>query len=147
MELIGRIIHALIYIHPLHPMIVHFPIALTGAAFFFILLAWGFKSRWLEGVAFADIALAAVATVVAGATGIYDDFKNYGGNAPNASAKIALAVTLLILTSTLALVRWRNPDLFETRGWRKAIYIGAYGLCFLVAVTLAFLGAIILYGF
>jgi uncharacterized membrane protein len=146
MELIGRIIHALIYIHPLHPMFVHFPIALTGAAFLFVLLAWGLKRRWLEGVAFANISLAAVATVVAGATGIYDNAKNYGGNAPNASYKIALAIALLILTSTLALVRWRNPDLMETGGWRKAVYIAAYGLCFLVAFSLAFLGGIILYG-
>ena len=39
MDLINRIIHALIEVHPIHPMVVHFPIALTGAGLFFILLA------------------------------------------------------------------------------------------------------------
>jgi hypothetical protein len=40
MDIINRIIHAITQVHPTHPMFVHFPIALTGAAFFFILLAW-----------------------------------------------------------------------------------------------------------
>jgi uncharacterized membrane protein len=146
MEFINRVINALVNIHPLHPMIVHFPIALTGVAFFFILLAWFLNNRRLEFVAFADISLAAVATLVAGATGIYDNLKNYGGNAPNASAKIALAVCLLILTTTIALTRWRNPGLFDG-GWRKGLYIAAYGLSFAIAFVLAFLGGIIMYGF
>ena len=38
MDLINRIIHALTELHPTHPMFVHFPIALTGAAFF--LFCW-----------------------------------------------------------------------------------------------------------
>lgn len=146
MEFINRVINALVNIHPLHPMIVHFPIALTGAAFFFILLAWWRNSRTLEQVAFADISLAAVATLVAGATGIYDNLKNYGGNAPNANAKIPLAIFLFILTSAIALARWRRPDLFDG-GWRKAVYIAAYGLSFAVVLVLAFLGGIIMYGF
>ncbi len=47
MDLINRIIHALTDLHPTHPMFVHFPIALTGAAFLFILLAyWRKVSPW-----------------------------------------------------------------------------------------------------
>ena len=154
MDLIERILHALIYIHPLHPMLVHFPIALTGAAFLFVLLAWGFsrsdpgsRPKWLEDVAFANIALAALATVAAGATGIFDNVRNYGGDAPNANAKILLATLLLLLTSALALVRWRKPDVFTAGGWRRAAYVAGYGLAFLLALILAFLGGIILYGF
>lgn len=146
MHFINRVIYALTNLHPLHPMFVHFPIGLTGAAFFFILLAWWRKSALLEQVAFANISLAAVATVVAGATGIFDNYRNYAGQAPNAVAKMVLAGLLLLLTSTLALVRWRNPDLFEG-GWKKALYILGYGLSFALAFVLAFLGGIILYGF
>jgi uncharacterized membrane protein len=146
MEFINQIINALVNVHPLHPMFVHFPIALTGAAFFFILLAWWQNSRLLEQVAFANISLAALATLVAGATGFYDNLTNYGGNAPNAGAKIALAVFLLVLTTAIAVNRWRNPGLFDG-GWRKGLYIAAYGLSFLVAFVLAFLGGIIMYGF
>ncbi len=39
MDFIEKVIHALTTVHPIHPMLVHFPIALTGAASFFILLA------------------------------------------------------------------------------------------------------------
>ena len=146
MEFINRVINALVNIHPLHPMIVHFPIALTGAALFFILLAWWQNSRKIEFVAFANISLAAFATLVAGATGIYDNFKNYGGNAPNASAKIVLATCLLILTTAIAVTRWRKPGLFDG-GWQKGLYIAGYALCFALAFVLAFLGGIIMYGF
>jgi len=92
------------------------------------------------------VTLAAVATVVAGATGIYDNQRNYGGDAPNATLKILLATLLLILTCSIAFVRWRNPDIFRG-GWGKALYILGYGLSFGLAFVLAFLGGIILYGF
>ena len=39
MDLINHIIHALTEAHPSHPMLIHFPIALTGAGALFILLA------------------------------------------------------------------------------------------------------------
>jgi uncharacterized membrane protein len=145
MDLINRIIHALTQVHPLHPMVVHFPIALTGAAFFFILLAYLRKSVMLEQVAFANIALASAGTIVAGATGYMDNLKNYDGAAPNASVKIVLAILLFVLTATISIVRFRNPDLFQKSN--PFLYAAAYGLCFAIALVLAFLGGVILYGF
>lgn len=145
MELISRIIHALTQVHPTHPMIVHFPIALTGAAFFFILLGAWRRSASLEQTAFANIALASVSTIAAGITGYIDNLKNYAGDAPNAGAKIVLAITLFILTAGISLVRYRNPDLF----WKgnRLVYVASYGVCFAIALVLAFLGGVILYGF
>ncbi len=70
MAFLKELIHALTQVHPLHPMFVHFPIALTGAAFLFILLAYWRKNPMLEQAAFANISLAALSTVVAGITGI-----------------------------------------------------------------------------
>ena len=145
MDLINRIIHALTQVHPLHPMVVHFPIALSGAAFFFILLAYLRKSAVLEQVAFANIALASAGTIVAGATGYLDNVKNYDGDAPNASAKIILAILLFVLTATISIVRYRNPDLFQKSN--PFLYAASYGLCFGLALVLAFLGGVILYGF
>lgn len=144
MEFFDRLIRALTEVHPLHPMLVHFPIGLTGAAAFFILLALIYKSRALEQAAFANIALAAVATLVAGLTGIYDNSLTYDGNAPNAAVKIILAFILLVLTTVTAIARWRNPNLFEKA---RAIYAAAYFVSFGIAVVLAFLGGVILYGF
>ena len=145
MEFINRLIHALTEVHPTHPMLVHFPIALTGAAFLFILLASWRKSASLEQAAFANIVLASLGTIAAGLTGIMDNVKTYEGGAPNAMTKIALATLLLVLTAGISIVRFRNPDLF----WKgnRFLYIASYGVSFGIALVLAFLGGVILYGF
>lgn len=145
MDFINRFIHAVTELHPTHPMFVHFPIALTGAAFFFILLATWRNSTALEQTAFANIALASVSTIVAGFTGYMDNIKNYVGDAPNASTKIILAILLFILTAGTSIVRYRNPDLFQKSN--RLLYIASYGLSFGIALVLAFLGGVILYGF
>ena len=145
MEFIRRVIHALTELHPTHPMFVHFPIALTGAAFLFILLAYWRKSPALEQTAFANIVLASISTIVAGITGYLDNLKNYLGDAPNASIKIILAILLFILTAGISIVRYRNPDLFQKSN--PFLYMAAYGLSFAIALVLAFLGGVILYGF
>jgi uncharacterized membrane protein len=145
MDFFNRLFVALTELHPTHPMIVHFPIALTGAAFLFILLAYWRKNASLEGAAFANIALAAISTVAAGITGIMDNQRNYEGEAPNAGIKVLLALFLFILTTGISIVRYRNPEMFQ-RG-NRILYIGSYGLSFATALVLAFLGGVILYGF
>jgi uncharacterized membrane protein len=145
MDFLNRLVIALTEVHPTHPMFVHFPIALTGAAFLFILLAWWRNSAALEGAAFANIALAAVSTIAAGITGYLDNLKNYLGDAPNAGAKMILAMALFLLTSGITIIRYRNPQIFQKGN--RLLYAGAYGLSFTIALVLAFLGGIILYGF
>jgi uncharacterized membrane protein len=145
MELINRIIHALTELHPTHPMVVHFPIALTGAAFLLVLLAAWRNSASLEQAAFANIVLAFLGTIAAGLTGVMDNVKNYDGAAPNASTKIILATVLFFLTAGISLVRFRNPNLFQQGN--RFLYVASYGLSFAIALVLAFLGGVILYGF
>ncbi len=145
MAFIQRVIHALTELHPTHPMLVHFPIALTGAAFLFILLAALRNSAFFEQAAFANIVLASLGTIAAGITGYLDNLKNYAGDAPNASTKIILATTLFILTAGISIVRYRNPDLFQKSN--RFLYVASYGVCFAIALVLAFLGGVILYGF
>jgi uncharacterized membrane protein len=145
MEFINRVIHALTQVHPTHPMLVHFPIALTGAAFLFILLAYWRNSPALEQTAFANIVLACLGTIAAGVTGYMDNIKNYVGDAPNAGTKIILAIFLFLLTAGISVVRYRNPDLFQKSN--RLLYIASYGLSFGIALVLAFLGGVILYGF
>jgi uncharacterized membrane protein len=144
MEFISRLIHTLTEVHPLHPMIVHFPIALTGAALLFILLALWKHNKALEYAAYVNISLAAVGTLAAGATGMYDNQINYLGDAPNAGVKMILASILLIITTTTAIARTKNPDLLEKS---KFLYVSAYVVSFMLAIVLAFLGGVILYGF
>ena len=145
MEFINRLIHTLTQVHPTHPMFVHFPIALTGAAFFFILLAYWRNNAALEQTAFANIVLAAVSTVVAGITGYLDNLKKYVGEAPNANTKIILAIALFLLTTGLSISRFRNPQMFQNTN--PLLYVASYGLSFAIALVLAFLGGVILYGF
>jgi len=144
MDFINRIFHAITEIHPLHPMVVHFPIALTGAASFFILLALWKNKEFFEQAAFANIALATVSTIVAGITGMYDNQVNYVGGAPNARLKMILATALFLVTTITAIARWKKSDLFETS---RTLYVAAYFVSFGLAITLAFLGGVILYGF
>lgn len=145
MEFINRVIHALTEVHPTHPMVVHFPIALSGAAFLFILLAAWRRNSSLEQAAFANIVLAFLGTIAAAVTGIMDNAKNYDGAAPNAGTKIILAITLFLLTGGISLFRFRNPNLFQQGN--RFLYVASYGLSFAIALVLAFLGGVILYGF
>lgn len=145
MEFINRVIHALTELHPTHPMVVHFPIALTGAAFLFILLAYWRNNPALEQTAFANIVLAFFGTIAAGVTGMMDNVKNYVGDAPNAGTKIMLAIVLMVLTAGIGIVRYRRPNLFQTGN--RLLYVASYGVSFALALILAFLGGVILYGF
>lgn len=144
MDIINRIIHALTELHPIHTMFVHFPIALTGSAFLFVLLAWWRNSKTLEQTAYYNMILAAISTFFAGATGVYDNNLNYDGEAPFAPVKIFLGLTLSILSVALVITRKKKPDLFERS---RFMYVLVYGVCFVIALVLGFLGGSILYGF
>lgn len=145
MDFLDRLIHALTVTHPIHPMLVHFPIALSGAAALFILLALWKKDKTLEKIAFANLVLTVFGTIAAGASGIYDNQLAYDGDAPNAGVKIILAILLLVISTVTVIIRWKNPAVFESKG--KALYVLAYIVSFLLALVLAFLGGVILYGF
>ena len=144
MNFIIRIFTALTETHPIHPMTVHFPIALTGAASLFILLALWVNKAFFEQAAFANIALAAISTIPAGITGIYDNQVNYLGDAPNANLKIILGIVFFLVTTIISVARWKNPDLLNTS---RVKYVGAIMISFALSIVLAFLGGVILYGF
>ncbi len=146
MEFVTRFSNAILEIHPLHSMTVHFPIALTGAALLFLVLALWRRNEALEQAAFYLIALSAVSTIVAGLTGYRDNIVRFEGDAPLVSAKIFLAITLFILTVIVTASRWRNREIL----WRPAtmvLYLAGFAGSFLLAATLGFLGGVILYGF
>ena len=145
MEIINRIIHALTQTHPIHPMLVHFPIALTGAAALFILIAAWKKNASLEQAAFANMVLAFFGAIAAALTGIRSNIVDYDGAAPNAMLKIALGTLLILITGITTLSRWRNPNLFASSA--RLIYISAYLISFALVLALAFLGGVILYGY
>jgi uncharacterized membrane protein len=142
---INQIINAVINIHPWHSMVVHFPIGLTGAAFLFILLARWRRNESLEHAAFYVIGLAAISTIVAAVTGIRDNQVRFEGTAPYVPLKIFLGSTLFLLTSAVAIMRWRKREVL----WNSAttvLYLAGFAASFLLAITLGFIGGVILYG-
>jgi uncharacterized membrane protein len=145
MALMQKIIHAFLYVQPPHPLFIHFPIALISSALFFLILAYWRKSDIFEKVAFANLSLAAVSIIVAAIFGIRDNAANFKGLAPNHVAKIVIASTLFVLTSIIAIFRWRNPELVHSRF--KALYLLGHIICFGLVAVQGFLGAIIVYGF
>ncbi|NWF64322.1 MAG: hypothetical protein HXY38_08455, partial [Chloroflexi bacterium] len=94
---------------------------------------------------FANIALASLGTIAAGITGVMDNARNYEGDAPNSGTKLILATTLLVLTAGISIVRYRNPEMFQKAN--GFLYVASYGASFAIALVLAFLGGVILYGF
>ena len=145
-EFITRFFTAITETHPLHSMTVHFPIALTGVALLFLILALWRRSEALERAAFFNMTLASVATIVAAVTGVRDNLVRFEGEAPLASVKIFLGISLFVLTATIAISRWRQMELL----WRPStmvLYLLGFAGSFALATTLAFLGGVILYGF
>lgn len=142
---ISQILNTLFVVHPLHPMVVHFPVALSAAAFLFFLLGLLRKNPYLERAAYYCISLTAVSTVVAGLTGANDNAVRYDGSAPNVQIKIILASLLLIISAATTVIRWRQK---EARWQSKTnlMYLAAYGVSFLLAGALGFLGGIIVFG-
>ena len=142
---INQIINAIVNIHPWHSTVVHFPIGLTGAAFLFIVLARWRRNESLEHAAFFVIALAAVSTIVAGVTGMRDNLVRFDGTAPFVPVKIFLGITLFVLTTVMAVTRWRKHDVLWTPT-TTVLYLAGFAGSFLLAITLGFIGGVILYG-
>lgn len=146
MESITGLFNTIFEVHPWHVPTVHFPITLTGVGLFFLLLALWQRNEALERAAFYNITLAALSTLVAGFTGYRDYVVRFEGDAPYINIKIFLAITLFVLTTVIAVVRWRQPEVL----WRPStmvLYLTGFAASFILASVLGFLGGIILYGF
>jgi len=146
MDFINQLFTTIFDTHPWHVPTVHFPIALTGAALFFLLLAFWRRNQLFERAAFYNMTLSALSTILAGLTGYRDFVVRFEGEAPYSRIKIFLAITLFILTTTLVISRWRQPDLLWKPG-TMILYLVGFLACFALASVLGFLGGVILYGF
>ena len=67
--MIGKLLETIFVTHPLHGMLVHFPIALSFAGFIFLLLALRERSTALERAAFYCMVMTAVFSVLASFSG------------------------------------------------------------------------------
>ncbi len=145
-EFISRLFTALTELHPLHSMTVHFPIALSGVALLFLVLALWRRSEALERAAFYNLTLAAIASIVAGLTGMRDNIVRFEGEAPLANVKFFLAISLIVLSLVVVISRWRQAEVLWKPG-TMVLYLLGFAGSFALAATLGFLGGVILYGF
>ena len=146
MDFLTSFVNTITDVHPLHTPTTHFPIALTGVALLFLILALWRRSEGLERAAFYNITLAAISTIVAGFTGYRDHLVRFDGDTPMANVKVFLGITLFVVTTVAALTRWRKPEILWTPG-TMVLYISVFAISFILASVLGFIGGIILYGF
>ena len=146
MDILTNLLNTIFEVHPLHTPTTHFPIALTGTALLFLLLALWRKNESLEHAAFYTITLAAISTLVAGFTGMRDNLVRFDGDAPMANVKIFLGITLFVITTVVAVTRWRKSEVLWTPK-TMVLYVSAFAVSFMLATTLGFIGGVILYGF
>ena len=146
MDFLNNLFTTIFTTHPWHVPTTHFPIALTGVALLFLLLALWRRNETLERAAFFNMAVAVVSIVLAGLTGYRDYIIRFEGETPEAGLKIFLTISLFVLTFVITIARWRQPDLL----WKPStmiLYVLGFTASFILAATLGLIGGIILYGY
>ena len=146
MSFLERVVNALVNLHPWHTLLVHFPTAFAVVGALCVLFALWRRNELFEKFAFFCMATVAVGTAVAGLAGLRDNLVHWDGRAPYLNVKIYLAVSLLLLSSVAALLRWHRPNLLWSPSSRL-LYVSAFVGAFLLATVLGFVGGSIVYGF
>ncbi|MDT8369636.1 MAG: DUF2231 domain-containing protein [Longimicrobiales bacterium] len=131
--------------HPLHGMLVHFPIALSVVTLAFALLALKEGSEAFERAAFYCLVATAGSSVLAAMSGYRDVLVRFEGDAPLVPEKAFLGVTLILLTGALSLARALDEELLWNPRTMVLYLSGMLGAVALTA-SLGFMGGIILYG-
>lgn len=146
MELLDRIVNAVLNLHPWHSLMVHFPTAFATVGVLCILFALWRRSELFEKFAFFCMAVTAAGTALSGLAGLRDNLVHFDGAAPYLNLKIFLGASLLLLSTASAITRWRKPGLLWNPSTR-ILYVAAYLGAFLLATVLGFVGGSIVYGF
>lgn len=127
--------------HP-HPMTVHFPIvfSFSTTVFSLLYLITGVKS--LEMTALHTLAAGILFTVVAIATGLYTWWLNYLAKPMKAAkVKIPLSLTMLVVQIIAFIWRMNVPDVMDSIGGVKVIYLLLVLSLFPIVVVIGWFGA------
>jgi uncharacterized membrane protein len=142
---LARLVEIATQVHPVHPLLVHFPVALSFLGLLLVALAWWRADPFFEKAAHYDQGLLALSVIPAMAAGIFDNATRYVGNAPNGQLKITLSVLLLVIAAGAYVWRRRRPDLLTTSPGRY-LYVLSFLACVGLVTILGFLGGIIVWG-
>jgi uncharacterized membrane protein len=137
--------------HPIHVPLTHFPIGLAHVSALLAALSLFFAWRknaeqttFFSKALFYDLILLILSVFPAMATGMLENQTRYNGIAPNAPLKIMFGATLLLIAVVLAVWRWRNPNVMQSRAGLVVFVLCS--VCAALTITLGFLGGIIVWG-
>ena len=130
--------------HPLHPMTVHFPIALYLLG---VLLTIGYLWRGeaeYERFAFWSLILSWIATVVASVAGLFDQnqLEISDPRRDYINPHITAGLALLVINGALLYMRLRWPNVLTSHRWP---YLGLMALGLIAVLATGWLGAELVY--
>jgi len=130
--------------HPLHPMTVHFPIALYLLGVLFTLgYLWQGRPDYEQFASWSFI-LSGLSTLVASIVGLVDQsqLELHDPRRDNLNNHISAGVALLVINGLLIYMRFRWNDVLASHRW---LYLGLMTLGLLAVITTAWLGAELVY--
>jgi uncharacterized membrane protein len=133
--------------HPLHPMTVHFPIALyLLGVLLTVAYLWRGQTDY-ERFAYWSFVLSWLTTIMASLVGLIDQnqLELTDPRRNNVSAHITAGVGLLITNGLLIYMRFRWSDVLTRR--HRWLYLGLMAFGVLAVLATAWLGAELVYGF
>ena len=120
--------HDLVSNFRLHSVVAHFPSGLVPTSALFLLLYFITGHPGLETAVFWLLLVVTVVVPVSLASGIYAWQKHFDGrHASIFFKKIGLALTLLLLGLVAIVLRYGQPELLITSGWRSWLYLLCLG--------------------
>lgn len=130
--------------HPLHPMTVHFPIAIYLLGVLLTLIYLWRNNAEIERFAYWCFMLSGVGAIVASIVGLIDqsqlDLDDPRRNYVN--SHITAGVALIIINGLLVYMRFRWPDVLTRYRWA---YLGLMALGIIAVLGTAWLGAELVY--
>ena len=130
--------------HPLHPMTVHFPIALYLLGVLLTLFYLRRGNAEVERFAYWSFILSGLGAIVASIIGLIDQgqLELDDPRRNNVNSHITAGVALIIVNGLLVYMRFRWPDVLARYRWA---YLGLMALGVIVVITTAWLGAELVY--
>lgn len=119
--------------HPLHPLTVHFPIALLFTSVFFDLLGILTEKKQLSQTGWWLLILGLVGGAVAAGFGMWTEEQVEASGVPEAAVDRheAFALTTLAVFAALAVVRWRMRARWSSRDRVMYLCVAMVGLLLL----------------
>lgn len=131
--------------HPIHPIIVHFPIALLFTAVFFEFLGFWTRREAYRQFGLWLLILGMISGIVASAAGFWTEEAVVASGVPEKAVDRheLLAIITLVVFALVLVIRWRIHDPWSAR--TRAVYLILAGLGVLLLGTTGYFGGDLVY--